>query len=92
MFFYNFCGYFYFLFLLGNQHRSLKEKFESSLNDIQSQLSKHSEERLKQQSENDKLRENLEKLVQLEHVREEHFNHQLKTKQLEIQLGNKKKQ
>lgn len=40
-------------------HNDMRSKFEVNLKDIQTQLNKHSEERALQQSENEKLRENL---------------------------------
>lgn len=67
-------------------HAEMKKKFEVNLADIQSQLNKHTEDRLSQASENDRLRENLSQLLKFDSVREDHFQQQLKTKELEIKL------
>jgi len=67
-------------------HSDMKSKFESSLSDIQTQLNKHAEERMAQQKENDKLRDNLAQLLKFDSLREDHFTQQLKTKELELKL------
>lgn len=68
------------------QHYELKSKFESSLQDIQQQLKLHGDERNQQVHENKQLRDKIQQLLKYEHVREEHYQHQLNTKLLEYKL------
>jgi hypothetical protein len=72
------------------EHQSMRDRFSSNLADIQSQLTKHSDDRLAQAKENEALRENLAKLLKFDGVRQEHFDTQLKTKELEIKLSEAK--
>jgi hypothetical protein len=54
--------------------------------DISVQLKRHTEERVAQFQENEKLKEKLSQLLKFEELREEHFNQQLRTKELENKL------
>jgi len=71
-------------------HQEMKDKFEANLADIQLQLNKHSADRLSQQKENEKLRENLASLLKFDAMREEHHAQQIKTKELEARLAEAK--
>ncbi|XP_024388593.1 uncharacterized protein [Physcomitrium patens] len=69
------------------KRQELSTKFHNTIKDITSKLEEQGDERLQQIKENEMLRETLKALTQQVEKRDLHFNHQLKTKELEQQLA-----
>lgn len=59
-------------------------------NHSQEKMEVQDQERMKQATENDKLREQLQNFISQYEVREKHFEHQLHAKDLECQLAEAK--
>lgn len=64
----------------------LNSKFQDTIKDVSAKLDSQGEDRIKQFQENDALREKLKNFADQYELREQHFAHQLKTKDLEAQL------
>ncbi|KAG0622430.1 hypothetical protein M758_3G096900 [Ceratodon purpureus] len=69
------------------KRQELSTKFHNTIKDITSKLEEQGDERLQQIKENEMLRETLKALTQQCEKRDQHFNHQLRTKELEQQLA-----
>jgi len=65
----------------------LSAKFQDTIKDVSTKLDAQGEDRVKQFEENDALREKLKTFADQYELREQHFAHQLKTKDLEQQLN-----
>lgn len=72
------------------KRQELSEKFSETIKDVQNKIANHDEERVKQDQENIKLREQLQSFINQYEVRDKHFEHQLKAKDLECQLAEAK--
>jgi hypothetical protein len=72
------------------KRQELNDKFSDTIKDIQDKIANHDEERTKQDQENTKLREQLQSFISQYEVRDKHFEHQLKAKDLECQLAEAK--
>ncbi|GBG60869.1 hypothetical protein CBR_g15990 [Chara braunii] len=68
------------------RREELAGRFQSTIQEITVKLEEQGEERIRQIRENEALREKLTQFTQKYEIREEHFQHQLKTKALELQL------
>ena len=66
---------------------ALRAKFDASLSSIQQQLSAHSTERDRQLSDSAHLKQHLDKLTAYQAAKDEHHAHELKTRELELQLA-----
>lgn len=64
----------------------LSAKFQDTIKDVSVKLDAQGEDRIKQFQENDALREKLKNFADQYELREQHFAHQIKTKDLEAQL------
>jgi len=69
-----------------NKRAELNAKFQDTIKDVSTKLDAQGEDRIKQFQENDALREKLKNFGDQYEIREQHFAHQLKTKDLEHQL------
>eukprot|EP00741_Cyanophora_paradoxa_P017349 tig00020961_g16759.t1 len=68
------------------KRQELSKKFHDTIKDITQKLEEQGEERMKQFRENELLRDKLKNFAEQYELREQHFAHQLKTKDLEQQL------
>jgi len=64
----------------------LSAKFQDTIKDVSAKLDAQGEDRIKTFQDNDALREKLKNFADQYELREQHFAHQLKTKDLEQQL------
>ena len=69
------------------KRQELSAKFQDTIKDVSTKLDAQGEDRIKQFEENDQLREKLKNFADQYELREQHFAHQLKTKELEQQLN-----
>eukprot|EP00943_MAST-04B_sp_MAST-4B-sp1_P006921 g6921.t1 len=69
------------------KRKEQSEKFEKSIGSISTQIENQAQERIKEAKENEKLRNQLKKLIEEFKVREDYFNNQLKTEGLKRQLA-----
>jgi hypothetical protein len=75
-----------------SQYNDLRNKFETSLNSIQTQLNQHETERQAVIAENSKLKENIGQLLNYTKLQDQQTEHQSKTKSLELKLAEAKLQ
>jgi len=73
-----------------SKRAALSEKFQDTIKDVSAKLDAQGDDRIKQFQENDTLREKLKNFADQYELREQHFAHQLKTKDLEQQLNEAK--
>jgi len=69
-----------------NKRSELSNKFQETIKDVTVKLDAQGDDRIKQFQENDALREKLKNFAEQYELREQHFAHQIKTKDLEAQL------
>ena len=69
------------------KRKEQSEKFEKSIGSISTQIESQAQERIKEAKENEKLRNQLKKLIEEFQVREDYFKNQLKTEDLKRQLA-----
>lgn len=75
-----------------SQRKSLTENFQETVEGITKRLEEHEKDRLRVVTENGVLKQKLKALCEQYEARDSHYNQQLQTKDLEIQLANTKLQ
>ncbi|KAK9810175.1 hypothetical protein WJX72_006120 [[Myrmecia] bisecta] len=72
------------------KRKELSDRFEETVKDITARMDEQAEERRKTVKENDALKTRLKAFLEQYELREEHFQGQLKSKDLELQLADAK--